>query len=493
MRLASCLLGIGLAAGAVAAVAQQAQPVPDAGDAVEVELAVDLGHLSLRQVEIIRLLVRAARVMDALYQQQIAEGGFYPPDLDWQELDAWDHAASRNPYTRIERGPGGELEAVPYHEAWPRELGYAARLLARAGELTGDEALRTYLTLQARAFITGDYARAHAAWRALRGSDLDFVIGPLGTGADREFGLKAAFGAYVLLRDWDWGARLARFTVFLPELQHSLPVSAAFKAEVPEVDVKLSVYDLLYQAGYGTAGSGGLEASVGLRAGQQQSPRRLQLRNVMQARFDAVVLPLAGALIVPEQARHVRFEAWFLNAMLQEMGHSLGLRRTIDDRGTVRLALREHADTIEEAKAAVLALWMSDWLRARGELAETTRLEHYASFLAHIFFGSHLDAYDAGGQARVLLFNYFRDFGAFRRDPASGLYRVDETGMMQAVEMLAAQLLTLQGSGDHEGAAALIEAMAEARPEFRGALEQLRAAGVPAALVIVQGEELLGL
>jgi hypothetical protein len=487
MRLASWLLCIGLAASGMEGSAQDAPPQAPAEGAVEVELAVDLSHVSLRQAEIIRLLIRAARVMDALYQQQLARDGFYPADLGWEEFDAWDHPAGRHPLTRIERKPDGALDAVPYHYAWSRELGYAARLLARAAEVTGDEALRTYLTSQARAFITGDYARAQAAWQALRGSDLDVVIGPLGSGADREFGLKAAFGAYVLLRDWEWGARLARLAVFLPQLQHSLPVSGAFKAEVPDVGTKLAVYDLLYQAGH----AGAPEASPEMSAGS--GTRRLKLRNVMQARFDAMVLPAARTLLAPEQIHHARFEAWFLNAMFHDMSHSLGMRRTIDGRSTVHLALREHAATIEEAKAAVLSLWMADWLRARNELDETTRLDHYVSFLAQIFHVVHLDPYGAAGEARRLVFNYFRDWGAFRHDAESGLYRVDELAMSQAIETLAGQLLTLQGSGDYEGAAGFIEAMASARPELRAALEELRTAEIPAALRFVQGEESLGL
>lgn len=493
MRRLFTLLCLALAAGAtVPAERAGAQP---AGRAVEVDLQADVARVSLREAEIIRLLIEAARITDGLYTQQLAPGGFYPADMSRAEFEAWDDPAVRRPYTLVRRDPFGALEAVAYHEAWPRELGRAARLLARAAELTGDEALRSYLTLRARALITGDHERADAAWAATRNSDIDVLIGPIGADADREFGLKAGFGAYVLLRDWAWGARLAGLSVFLPQLQHDLPVSEAFKSEVPDVDVKLAVYDLLFQAGYGAAGidplAPGMVGDARLRL--QHGTRRLVLHNVMRARYDALVLPVADLLVAAEQRPAVRFEAYFLHTTLRELALGLGLRRTLDDRATVRAALREHADTLEEVKGAVLSLWMAGWLSARGELPETDPMEHYVSFLAGLLHTAGKDAYSPAGQARLLMFNFFRDWGAFRRDAATGLYHVDALAMGPAIEALASQVLTLQGGGDHAGAAQLVDTLAVARPEFRSDLERLAAADIPAGVVFRQGEHLLGL
>lgn len=458
-----------------------AQP---AGRTVEVDLQADVARVSLRQAEMIRLLIEAARITEGIYARQLAPDGFYPADMSRAEFEAWDDPAARRPYTLVRRDPFGALEAVPYHEAWPRELGRAARLLARAAELTGDEALRSYLTLRARALFTGDHARADAAWAATRNSDIDVLIGPIGADADREYGLKAGFGAYVLLRDWAWGARLAGLTVFLPELQHSLPVSEAFKSEVPDVDIKLAVYDLLYQAGYGVG-----EARLRL----QQGTRRLLLQNVMRARYEALVLPVADVLVAAEQRPAVRFEAYFLDTTLREMALGLGPSRTLDGRATVGEALREHGDTLDEVKGAVLSLWMAGCLHARGELPETTLQEHYVSFLAGLLRAAGQDAWSAAGQARLLMFNFFRDWGAFRRDAATGRYHVDEAAMGPAIEALASQVLTLQGGGDHAGAAQLVDTMAVVRPELRADLERLAAADIPVRVVFRQGEHLLGL
>ena len=487
-RLAVLVLGLGL-------LAAEASAAPVEGTPVEVELRADLSTASLRQVEIIRLVIEAARIIERLYREQVEVLGFYPEDMSPEEFGDWEDAAGASPYTLVRRDAAGELEAVPYHELWPDELARIAWLLARAAEITDDEGLQHYLTQRARALIVGDYRRAERAWQAMRYSDLEVLIGPIGKDDDLDYGLKAAFGAYLLMRDWAWGARLARFSVFLPELQHELPVSEAFKAEVPEVEMKVAVYDLLYHAGYGAARSGVVtpDTAADRRVRLERGPRRLQLRNVMRAHFDVLVRPAAEVLLAPEERRRVHFEPFFLNTMLHEMAHQLGLRDTITGRGPVRAALGEHADLIEEAKATVLSLWMAERLQARGELPESALREHYASFLAGLFRHVQLEGDSPGARARLLVFNYFRDRGAIRRDRDSGLYHVDAATIAPAIEALATQLLVLQGSGDREGAAMLAETLGGTRPELRADLERLEAAGVPAAIVFRQGEALLGL
>lgn len=460
---------------------------------VELDLEVDLSGISLRQVEMIRLLIPAARVMDELYEQQLTADGFYPADMSPEEFGAWSDALKASPYTVVRRDAFGRLYAVPYHEFWGRGLGVVARLLARAAEITNDEALRHYLTLQARALITGDYPHAELAWTAMRSNDLDVLIGPIGVDADERFGYKAGFGAYLLLKDWEWSARLAHFMVFLPQVQRSLPVSELFKAETPDVDMKLNVYDLVYRAGYAVAGSRLLlhpnDECVQLR----QAGRRLQLRNVMRARFDAMLPLVAEAVIVPEQRRHVTFEAFFANAMFHEIAHQLGLRDTVNARGPVWQALGEHAEAIEENKAATLGLWMTAWLQERGELTETALLDHYASFLANLLHSIQLRPDSPVARAQVAMLNHLRDWGAFHRDPASGLYRIDEDGMRGAVEALAVELLTIQGSGDIDGAAALLETLGEAGAALEADLARLAAAGIPTEIDFRQGEAQLGL
>jgi hypothetical protein len=495
MRARTLLLGFLLAAALPASAAERAPASAGAstgGAAIELDLATDLSAVSARQAQVLRLLIDAARVIDELYKMQVAEGGFYPPDMGRTEFEAWQDPGAASPYTQVRRDPFGALEAVPYHEAWRKPLGRAARLLAEAGHITPDPGLRNYLTLAARALITGDYRRAEAAWVALRDSDLDVLIGPIGASEDREYELKAAFGAYIMLRDWEWGARLAGLAVFLPEIQANLPVSDAFRSEIPDVSIKLAVYDLVYQAGYGAGSVSGDEAGHP-SVGRSREPRRLQLRNLSRGRFEAQVEPVAAMLLAAEQRNHVHFDAYFLNALLQDIAQLLGMKDTVTGKGPVRTALGEHADTLEEAKAAALSLWMADWLHARGELPGTELLDYYASFLAGAMRTLHVAPDSAAGRARMLVLNHLRDWGAVRRDAATGRYRVELPEMRAAIEALAASVLTLQGSGDYEGAAMLIDTMALPRADLRADLERVRAAGIPAAIVFRQVEDFPGL
>jgi hypothetical protein len=504
-----------------------------------VELQVDLGGLGLKQAEIVRLLIRAARIMDELFWQQawgdreallasledeptrhfvelnygpwdrlagdrpfVAGVGpkppgarFYPEGMTREEFEAWEEPRKTELYTLVRRDEFGELEVVPFHEAWRDELGMAARLLARAAELTSDEAFGRYLTLRARALITDDYYPSDMAWMDMKDNQLDVVIGAIETYEDQLFGYKAAYEAFVLLKDREWSARLARFATFLPELQQSLPVYESFKAEPPGSDSDLNAYDVLYYAGHSNAGSKTIainlpnDEHVQLKKGA----RRLQLKNAMRAKFDAIMLPIAAELIVPEQRGRVNFEAFFGNTMFHEVAHGLGIKNTVNGRGTVREALREYAGSMEENKADVLGLFMIGWLHERGELPDAELMDYYVTFLAGIFRSIRFGATSAHGRANMVRFNYFRDWGAFHRDPASGAYRVDEAGMRRAIEALSAHILTLQGTGDYEGAAELTESQGVVGRRLQADLDRLEAAGIPVDVVFRQGEDVLGL
>jgi hypothetical protein len=552
-RLLSVLLGLFVAACAApppappppAGAAEAVVPAPAASPAearlaiyAPVDLEVDLGGLSLQQVEIVRLLIRASEVMDALFWEQawgdreallgsigdeatrrfaelnygpwdrldadrpFVEGvgpkppgaRFYPADMSREEFEAWDDPDKTDLYTLVRRDPDGRLYTVPYHLAWQQPLGVAARMLARAAELTRNESFRRYLSLRARALITDDYYPSDLAWMDMKDNDLDVVIGPIETYEDQLFGYKAAFESYVLLKDWEWSARLARFAVFLPELQKSLPVSEAFKAESPGTDSELNAYDVLYYAGRSNAGSKTIAINLpnDEHVQLEKGSRRLQLKNAMRAKFDTIMLPIAGELIAADQRRHVSFDAFFGNTMFHEVAHGLGVKHTVNGRGTVREALQEYAASMEENKADVLGLWMIGWLHERGELPGVELMDYYVTFLAGIFRSVRFGATSAHGRANMVRFNFFRDWGAFHRD-ADGHYRVDEAGMRAAIEALASQILVIQGSGDYRGAAWLTENLGVVDPALQADLDRLGAAGIPVDVVFRQGEAVLDL
>jgi hypothetical protein len=419
--------------------------------------------------------------------------GFYPLDMTREEFDRADLPASRSEYTVLKRDAKGALQVVPYSKYYGAELERAAALLDRAAALAEDPGLRKYLELRAKALRTDEYRASDMAWLEMKDNRLDLVIGPIETYEDKLFGYKAAFEAYVLVKDMEWSKRLAKYAAMLPGLQRGLPVPEAYKAEMPGTDSDLNAYDVIYYAGDCNAGSKTI--AINLPNDEQvqlaKGTRRLQLKNAMRAKFDAIMVPIAAELIAPEQRKHVTFDAFFANTMFHEVAHGLGIKNTVNGKGTVRDALKELGSGIEEGKADVLGLYMVTKLHEQGELGGALE-DYYVTFLAGIFRSVRFGAASAHGQANMLRFNFFADRGAFARD-ASGHYRVDMPKMRSAVDDLSGVLLKLQGDGDYAGVAQLTKELGVIRPQLQADLDRLSSRAIPVDVVFTQGKAVLGL
>ncbi|MEO0616893.1 MAG: Zn-dependent hydrolase [Pseudomonadota bacterium] len=424
-----------------------------------------------------------------------AGANYYPADMTVAEFEAAELAGKRGLYSLVRRDPMSALALVPYHEVYAEELTQAADLLRKAAGLATDADFARYLELRADALVTGEYRESDLAWMDSKTSLVDVVIGPIETYEDQLFGYRAAFEAFVLIKDAEWSERLARFSAFLPELQRGLPVPDAYKQESPGTDSDLNAYDVVYYAGDSYAGSKTIainlpnDETVQLEKGT----RRLQLKNAMRAKFDKILLPISEALIDPEQRQFITFNAFFANTMFHEVAHGLGIKNTLDGSGTVREALRDYASSIEEGKADVLGLYMITKLHEAGELGDTDLRENYVTFMASIFRSIRFGASSAHGKANMVRFNFFLEAGAFVRDPETGYYRIDFERMSEASDALAREILTLQGDGDYDGAKALTDTQGVIRDTLQGDLDSLSAAGIPIDIVFEQGPEVLGL
>jgi len=510
-----------------------------------VRLTAELGGLSEKERRMIPLLIEAAQVMDTIFWQEVypardsllqsvkdadtqrfvrlnygpwdrLDGNrpfvpgvgqrppgaeFYPHDLTKQELET---AASkstgaaealRSHYTVVRRGSNGELSAVPYHEAFAMPVKRAAEKVRQAAALAEDPELRRYLELRARALETDDYQPSDLAWLDMKQNAIDFVVGPIETYDDELFGYKAAHEAFVLIKDKQWSARLARYARLLPELQRGLPVPPAYKRERPGTHSDLNAYDVVYYAG--EANAGGKSIAINLPNDEQvqlkKGTRRLQLKNAMRAKFDRILRPIASELIVEQQQPNITFDAFFANIMFHEVAHGLGIKHTLDGKGTVREALKEEAGTLEEGKADVLGLHLVTRLVQRGDLKNVSLDDVYVTFLASIFRSVRFGASDAHGRANAAQLSYFQEHGAFARDQASGRFRVDVPKMRAATDSLAGQILRFQGDGDYEGARQFMQTKAVVPSDLRGELDRLATKGIPVDVIFEQGLEVLGL
>ncbi len=428
-----------------------------------------------------------------------AGANLYPADMSKEEFEAAveaspDHAAAlRSLYTLVRRRDDGSLHAVPYHVAFADYVSATATKLREAAALAEDPGLRRYLELRADALLTDDYRESDLAWMDMKDNTIDVVIGPIETYEDGLFGYKAGYETFVLLKDKEWSARLSRFAALLPGLQRGLPVDEEYKRETPGTGADLNAYDLLYVAGDANAGSKTIainlpnDETVQLEKGT----RRLQLKNAMRAKFDEILVAIANVLIAEDQRQHITFDAFFSNVMFHEVAHGLGIANTINGRGTVREALREHYSAIEEGKADILGLYMVTKLYEQGELAEGTVLDNYVTFLASIFRSVRFGASSAHGRANMVRFNFFQEQGAFTRDETTGAYRVDFDKMKQAMEALSQLILTIQGNGDYQAAGQLLNERGVVGSGLQSELDRLATLGIPVDIVYEQGMNLL--
>jgi hypothetical protein len=179
--------------------------------------------------------------------------------------------------------------------------------------------------------------------------------------------------------------------------------------------------------------------------------------------------------------------------MFHEVAHGLGIKNTVNGKGTVREALRDLASSMEEGKADILGLYMITSLHAAGELGETDLRDNYVTFLASIFRSVRFGASSAHGQANMVRFNFFAERGAFVRDADSGAYSVDFDRMKEAIAAMSELLLTLQGTGDYAGTAKLLEKSGAVGAELQSALDRLTDADIPVDIEFRQGLGELGL
>jgi len=551
---AAATLACGLA-GCAPQPAQTAAPAP-AGSAqtdigqrlakyTTVRLTADLSGLTANERRMIPLLIDAAREMDAVFWMQTygdrdallrsiqdpqvrryaeinygpwdrlandepfipgagakPEGAqYYPAGMTKAEFDA--EVARGGPradslkslYTVVRRDASGRLYSVPFHVAYRAPLERAAARLREAAALAEDPGLRHYLELRAQALLNDDFQASDLAWMDMKNNTLDLVIGPIETYEDALYGYKAGNEAYVLIKDRDWSRRRARYVQLLPGLHRGLPVEEQFKRETPGSNSDLNAYDAVFYAG--EANSGAKTIAINLPNDEQvqlqKGTRRLQLKNAMRAKFDAIMLPIARELIVPEEVGNVTFDAFFENTMFHEVAHGLGIKNTIDGHGTVREALKERYGGLEEEKADVLGLYMVTQLNRQGELPGEDVRNNYVTFLAGLFRSVRFGAGDAHGRANMATFNFFAEQGAFSRDPATGKYRVNFERMQQAVDMLAGNILRLQGNGDYAGVGTFMTNYGVIRPELQGDLGRLSRLGIPVDVVFEQGADVLGL
>ena len=409
---------------------------------------------------------------------------YYPQDMTAEEFAAYEDPDKLSLYTVIRRDENGALKTVWYRDEYKEEIEKVCGLLEQAAALTENEGLRNYLVERVKAFRTDDYLASDLAWMDMKDCNMDLVIGPIENYDDKLYEAKAAYECFILLKDEKRSSNLAKYVGLLPELQKALPCAPEYKTFVPGTSSDLNVYDAIYYAGDCNAGSKTIAINLpnDERVHAAKGTRRLQLYNSMMAKFNKIMMPIGEVLMAPEQLQYLSADAFFWNVTFHEVAHGLGVKQTVNGKGSVDAAMGSEKTTWEEAKADILGLFMVSRLIDMGEITDITKEESVATFIAGIVRSVRFGYASSHGKANMMCYNFMEDYGAFTRN-ADGKYVIDFAKAAEAVDAWASLILETQATGNLEFAQKYSSENASIRESLASDIEKVNGAGIPRDIV----------
>src|SRR6266480_5459578 len=386
--------------------------------------------------------------------------GFYPQGLTREQIEQYvkDHPEKKaeiySPTTLV-RWHGDQLEGLPYHIAYRSFLEPAARNLREAAKLSADPAFANFLRLRADALLSDDYFKSDLAWLDLKDPKFDIIFAPYETYEDGLLGVKASYGAAVLIRNPQESQKLAMFQKYVADIQDALPLAPEDRPSKRGLETPMEVMDAPYRAGDLRHGYQAVADNLpnDPRVHEQKGSKKIFFKNFMDARVNFVILPVAKRLLRPEQVSKVSGDGYLLATILHEMAHGLGpaFARPAAGKTDIREALGPAFGGLEEAKADVVGMFGLKWLVDHDVLPKKKLEEYYASYVGGIFRTVRFGAAEAHSQAELMEFNYLSERGAIQRE-SSGRYSIDYARMPQTLADLAKELLEIEATGNRERA-----------------------------------------
>jgi hypothetical protein len=412
---------------------------------------------------------------------------YYPEDMTKEEFNSWSQALPLEARERalgffytIRRDAAGKLKVVPYSQEYKEFLVPAAALLREAAALTTNQTLKDFLLKRARAFETNDYYESDVAWMALD-APVDVTIGPYETYEDELFSYKAAFEAYVTLRDEVETAKLQKFSQYLQELEDNLPIDARYRNPKLGAASPIRVVNEVFASGDGN--NGVQTAAYNLpndeRVVKEKGSKRVMLKNVQEAKFKQTLIPISKVVLSAADQRNLSFDAFFTHILAHELLHGLGPHNITvgGEETTVRKQLKELSSAFEEAKADITGLWALQYLMDKGVVDKALERPLYTTFLASAFRSVRFGITGAHGRGLALQFNYLVDEGAIKFNERAGTFQIDWAKIKDAVRKLTSEIMTIQAEGSYDKAKAMLEKYARIESPMRAALDRLK--GVP--------------
>jgi hypothetical protein len=476
-----------------------------------VQMQLDTGYLSDEERKVVNLLIEAADLMNPIYLRQVSAdnprireeiaksgdkaqldrfdtfmgpwdeveedkpffgnsprpvgAGFYPAGLTKAHFDDYlakhtvEAKALTDPYTVVKR-QGDKLVAVPYSQEYKEWLEPAARKLEEAAAITTNPSLKKFLTLRAKAFRTDDYFESELAWMDLKDTPIEIVIGPYETYTDGLYGAKTAFEAYVTLRNPKESAALDVYKSHLREMEANLPVEEQYKNFKRGFESPISVVDQV--RGGGDANHGIVSIAFNLpndeRVREAKGAKKVILQNVLGAKYDMILKPMAPLVLVPEQAADVNKRYMYMETLFHELSHSLGPGSiTVDGRATtVDKALKDIGSGFEEAKADVMGAYNVLFMMDKGVLPAAEKPQIRAAYVAGLFRAMRFGDTDAHGRGAAMQYRYIRDKGGLMWDAKAKRFRIDPAKLDAGIRALVGDIVRLQATGDYEGTKAFL-------------------------------------
>ena len=408
------------------------------------------------------------------------QANYYPADATKDEVEAWMNSLTGDArtqatgfFTVIRRGADGRLMAVPYNVAYRNELVRAAEFLREAASNTRLPTLKKYLELRAAAFLSNDYYDSDLAWMELD-DVIEPTIGPYETYEDEWFGYKAAFEAFITIRDDAETKRLGVFSSRLQSLESALPIDPKFRSPQLGALAPIRVVNVVFTAG--DANRGVQTAAFNLpnddRVVSEKGSKRVMLKNVQEAKFSKVLQPIAAVAVSPADRAKVSFDAFFTHILMHELMHGLGPQQVHGTQTGVRLALKDTYSAIEEAKADISGLWALHKLADDGVISAEVARSMYSTFLASMFRSIRFGLNEAHGKGVAVQLNYLLDQGGVAVG-ADGTFAVVDGKIREAVANLTRDIMTMQAVGDYAAAQEFLKKFVVIRPEVQRVLDKL--------------------
>jgi hypothetical protein len=469
---------------------------------------VDTSFLNDEQRKVVNLLIEASSYMDEIYLRQVARdnpqtrknivasddpqqelllkmfdrhfgpwdtldedhaffgdvekpkgAGFYPADMSKNEFEAWitahpdDEAAFRSLYTVIVRH-GSELVAIPYSVAYKEYLHPAADLLREAAALTSNPSLKKFLSLRADAFFSDDYQASEMAWMDLADTPIEVVVGPYEVYTDKLYGYKAAFEAFITIKNPEESAALSKYKNYLRDMEANLPVDESYKNFKRGFESPIAVTYQIHGGGDNVPGV----QTIAFNLPNDEVVRELKgakkvlLNNVLGAKFDLILDPMAEKILVADQSKLLMKKYMSFETLFHELSHSLGPGTiTVDGtETTVNAQLKELYSKLEEGKADVMGAYNILFMMERGELPAAEKEAFLATYFTGLFRAMRWGTDEAHGGGSAYQYSYYKEVGAFSWDEGEQRFKLDFDKLEQAISDLTGKIVVLQGNGNYD-------------------------------------------